>query len=767
MAILYIDPEGGNDVNDGLSFANRVKTIASGLTAARIAPGDHVRMIGSPPKTDTGVNATWTNLSSTITLGSALNALITDCETAWTAAANVTATAAAQRRMGSFGAQLAIAAGFTTGKVAHFDLGSNQDYSAYQGITFWFRTTANYANGVFELRLCSDTAGDVAVDTFAIETNETMITGYWPIYVDKGSALGSAIRSISIWALSDPGTVTIHIDNISTVKAKGSSQTDNLNLTSMISPGPDGPWWAIRGISGTTVTLEWYPGSEAGVQTNGWAGTTGSYDLYKWEVVRVRQIVGAFGQNDAVQDSGAAGVPITMSGGWNRSDMSAQDSETWLDGKWGWTDAIYNGTTRSYWTFEKINLVRWYYGYRTFIQSGFKIAVGGTVRFAALQQASINHTSHADGEVGDIQDTGGGNNCIIISGSIRLTVGNITHIGGGSTGAGGIVSAGSNEPVMTKIGNCDIRTCKNYAFDLGSAGGIYRIKIGNITARNLGGGLFFNGFGGSAIKMYDIEIGDIDCDTFGTGTIGWLFQNHQAFRLRMGTCNIRNGAGTAWGFQGYPQAETFIKAMITSGNGGAGWGNNNGFNFSCGRNRIKATSFTDSTPRGNDTGIVGNLRTNGYVAFHDYQGVADAHRIEYSGFSIGTALITSETGANRHTLSGLGWKFAVLNATVPSSLFPVRHVLGKIYVRANALVTLRIWVNRSDTAINARLCMPGRDIAGVTNDVTDTAVASASTWEELEITFTPTEAGWIYPELHGWGGSTHHFFFDDFTKVQA
>ena len=50
MATYYIDPEGGNNSNDGTSFANRKKWV-TGLT---IAAGDNIRLIGSPDPTVLG-----------------------------------------------------------------------------------------------------------------------------------------------------------------------------------------------------------------------------------------------------------------------------------------------------------------------------------------------------------------------------------------------------------------------------------------------------------------------------------------------------------------------------------------------------------------------------------------------------------------------------------------------------------------------------------------------------------------------------------------
>ena len=76
MATFYLDFENGNDANDGTTFANRWKTLTSGATAARIAPGDTIRIMGSPAPTSLGINGTWTSqaLQGTKSITGATNA---------------------------------------------------------------------------------------------------------------------------------------------------------------------------------------------------------------------------------------------------------------------------------------------------------------------------------------------------------------------------------------------------------------------------------------------------------------------------------------------------------------------------------------------------------------------------------------------------------------------------------------------------------------------------------------------------------------------
>ena len=64
MSIWYIDPVNGSDGNNGTSWAAAWQTITSGATAARIAPGDTIRIAKSPAPVSLG-NGTWTSTTNT------------------------------------------------------------------------------------------------------------------------------------------------------------------------------------------------------------------------------------------------------------------------------------------------------------------------------------------------------------------------------------------------------------------------------------------------------------------------------------------------------------------------------------------------------------------------------------------------------------------------------------------------------------------------------------------------------------------------------
>ena len=318
MTIRYLDLVNGNDANDGTTFALRKKTLGSASTGLLYA--DTVKVMASPEPTSVGQNATFTNGSDTITLTTAVTANIDTCETAWTAAANVTATAqTAINREGTNAAGLVVATAFTTGLIAYHDLGAAQDFSAYQQVSFLIRQSGKYADmaaSTFSLRLCSDAAGAVPVHSFTLPLLSDQC---WTALVfDNAAALGSAVRSIALYALLDPGGVTVAIDNVIACKAK--SAADSLTHQSLISKNTGSePWMAIDSINGTTIKLA--GGYQSVASRSGYSpnyyGATATQTLYKREPIVVT----------ARQQAGAACI---IECGWDTTDMTTQSGVTFV-----------------------------------------------------------------------------------------------------------------------------------------------------------------------------------------------------------------------------------------------------------------------------------------------------------------------------------------------------------------------------------------------------------------------------------------------------
>lgn len=336
----FCDTVGGNNSNNGTTFAQRKLTIAA--AEALCSPGDTVRVMASNPAVSLGHNATFTNKSATITEASASTTLISDCEAAWTGALNVTATASTgTMKENAKSASLVIAGAFTTGQIAYFPTGT-LDLSAYRQISFWERNTVAIPASTLRVDLCSDTIGAVPVYSFTI-ANALNATNSWTcLDLDNGSpmTLAIAIQSISITALLDPGAVTVLCDDFCAC----GSPTAGLTLHSLIGKN-DGVWFPIRSIKGTTVILDKDPDSISSATPRGYSGTTATVTAYILPVIPLN-VTSASNPYDwqtlSGGVSGTSGNQITISGGWNTTDMTTQTGYTVWSGGWSNT-GVSNG----------------------------------------------------------------------------------------------------------------------------------------------------------------------------------------------------------------------------------------------------------------------------------------------------------------------------------------------------------------------------------------------------------------------------------------
>lgn len=296
------DTSGAVTPRGGSSWADAWLTTTSGATAARIQPGDTIRYPENTP-VGTGVNATFTSGSKTVTLASALTKTVTSASTGWTASANITLSTTTNRKIGSNALLVTPAAGFTTGKVCYIGLGSTQDFSAYEKISFWFRpnTTTIIAASTYKICLCSDTIGNVIVNEVNVPAT-IPIASYHSFVVDYGSALGSSIQSVAIYANSDPGTTVFSINNI--------IAANDFNHNSIFG-WEDDCYYTVQSIDGTTVAID---AANTATGGRGWHGTNGTAELF-----HATPFVSYISTNvNAVQDTGSLSLgPITFTGGWN------------------------------------------------------------------------------------------------------------------------------------------------------------------------------------------------------------------------------------------------------------------------------------------------------------------------------------------------------------------------------------------------------------------------------------------------------------------
>lgn len=329
MATIYVDHVGGNDANDGSTFALRRKTMP---TAGAVSGGDSVRVMKSPDPTSIGA-CQWTDNSVTLTPSTPANLLIDDCESGWSGVTNSTVThgtTSSIRKTGAAYLNDVVATGFTTGKLAYKNLGATLDLSAYQQISLWFMSTSTITTTLF-LDLCSDTAGDTPIISLDISIPGGTTASVWrSIVVDYGAALPSGVNSIALRATTDPGSVTYRMDNI--VACKAPSDAACITHQTLIGKDTVGEpeWYPINEITSTTLGIGAAARSVNSNPARPYRGTTESVTTY------VRQCVpaGNLGQMDISYAVAATyNNRFEVSGGWNSTDMSSQDGETWITGK--------------------------------------------------------------------------------------------------------------------------------------------------------------------------------------------------------------------------------------------------------------------------------------------------------------------------------------------------------------------------------------------------------------------------------------------------
>jgi hypothetical protein len=329
MTIYYIDPEGGNDANNGLSFANRWRTFKN-TNSITVGITDEFRVMSSRPKQNLG-DAAWVDNRDYVVYSSPAFAVLTDGNTLMTGTTNVTIT-------GDFNVSLQwdLQANFIrcttsgkSGKIAHLNLGSVMDLSAYTHLSLALRSDNDTYPNVLDnitLNLCSDTTGDTVV--LALPLGATYrSSGLSQLLTNGGAALPTNIQSISLTlTTATPGTNRA-IYFLGLIACQGPDHASHISHLSLLSKQSSGEpeWMAIRGFR--TGGKVYFGGRASTTGDRGWRGTAETVNTW----VRLPTRAKFAATNEAKFDWLKDGVKITA--GWNRTDMSTQDDVTWVSGE--------------------------------------------------------------------------------------------------------------------------------------------------------------------------------------------------------------------------------------------------------------------------------------------------------------------------------------------------------------------------------------------------------------------------------------------------
>jgi hypothetical protein len=691
---LYVDTEAGNDANDGSSFALRKLSITSASAVA--SPGDVIRVMASADPVSVG-DATWTHLNSVLTLASSRTVdLYTDG--LWTAATNVTCSVSSTRREGASSSVNAIVAAFTTGLVSYYTV-SSTDLSAYQQLSFALRASSATADAsIYTVKLCSDTNGAVPIASVALPSQRLVANLWTPIKIDFGGAIGAGVQSIALYATTDPGTTTLFIDNV--------FATNDIALTGHLRKGSE-PWWVARSINGANIILDHGPNSLANSVPRGYVGTTETTTTYYQEPIKTPSVAAATNDIYTISSSGTSGNVITISGGWNRTDMTTQTGYTHLSG-FNNTGEMFGAAARDFFAIEK-----------------FVISHCGT---AIAVSSTCNDTSYSD----------------------------IYTVACSSWGISLSPTAGNNQSRHTATNIFCIQGGSGFGFNTTG-----KFTLTNITTySNLGAG-----FVSSAALCSSVE----NIDSRNNTTYGISLTNADGINFKLAASKNNGSVGIYLSGATNCRFENVETSSNNLGLSFAGSQNNSFFNITSDSNNTG--SFSATTPsstenyfynwtRGEATALTTIVDLQDSTFFSVDENGTDSHRIYTDN-----GLISSDA-TTRHTASGISWKLAP-TSTVRSVEYPLVQRIGAVPVKGGVEHTATVWMRRDNTDVEGEFVMKGYQLAGLGADSVQSISAGADTWEQLSIVFTPTVDGFVEFRARAYGGSTYSVYWDDFAVSAA
>lgn len=606
--------------------------------------------------------------------------------TLWTASTNITSQfRTASTREGDVGDQFLIDAAFTTGLAAYKSF-STKDLSGYQQISFGIVQFAGSvaSSGQLQLKLCSDTAGAVAVNTFDIPALGTL-SAYHVFTLDAGTNLGNNIQSIALYVTSDVGAQTILLSNIIACKAKSSN--DSLSLTSLIGKNTTNEtWYPILSINGTRVILDGRLGttpivSAAGGFPKGYFGTSQTITTYKRETIKTPPQSAAGNGVHLINDNISNFSPnIGIEGGYDTTNMSTQTGLTFFDGS---------------------NCLG--YGIASSSKQGFSFKKLGFVRYDRVSLTNI---------------------------------------------------------LFGEFKDCYVIGCFTNGFDLSTAS--QYCKFENVFCNNnyigLVGNFGFNKNTFTNCYFLSNNLRGMDLQTYNNNTFNnCYFHNNGSqavYAANGGGCGntwnnseFRNNQAEAYRTQGLSFNDTWNNC-ITSGN------TTNAIYSFGGSIYLNNCLINESS----EFGFYGG--GNGRIYCYNHDNTPGNYFI-----AVDFGLIRPQT-AVRYSNSGYAWALSP-TSDYRKEDYPLDLSVAKIAVNANGLVTIKAWMRRTSVGLSFRLRIKGGQIAGVTNDVISYMTASADIWQQVTLSFTPTEVGVVELLAECWGGTSFTGYIDDLSVTQV
>ena len=772
MPTYYIDFEGGNDANAGTSFATRWKTFTNGATAARIAPGDDIRVMASPNPTSIG-NATWTSgpIPTAINISSSTNAtpiVIT------TSAAHGLVT----------GDYVAIAS-HTTNTNAN---GVWQVGTVPTGTTFQIlqmggaNTTGNGVGGA---------SGSIRNVDAAIVKLASLLTqnialcgglGQKPAWVASTNVI--VTQNITTWKEGYSSASVAPLAAFTTGKAAYYTLPATLNLSSYQQVS----FW----INQTAGTL-----SAAGAcYVALCSDTIGNTVVHQCNIPAFTAlntwtpVVVDFGANlnNAIQsvafyvvtDNGAqtflldniiACKAASSADSLNLTSLIGKNTgtESWYALQSINSDAVMIGATNALVATNSNN--RGYYGTSGTVATSKR----ETIKLPSGTSASTTNTFTDSGTAGSLITYSGGWNrtdmstqtgetwydgqnglayCYNINTRSFISLDKLNAVRFNYAAS---ISSGNFNQVGTMYGV----SCGLYGFYF-SGGGSNNL-ISTLYSNGTGQGLALSGAGNTITTAYLSSCASNAVTTFTNGTGG--------YNTTIGTLNSYNNNGSA--------LEISVGDNLTVGTLNTGYNINYAISGLSGITHVNGGSSVGNV---SGVGINTDFVSSGSLYLNNFT-INDTLEVN---FVVPVGAVYSNRNDNTDNNSWVfqpngtinqqtsvvdspattSWKMNPTNSDA-SSTNPLSLKIGTVVCASGSLVTITARLRRDNTGLTMRLVCPGGQITGVASDVTSDMTAAANTWQTVTITFTPTKAGAVDIYAYAFGGTTNSGYVCNLTASQV
>ncbi len=746
---FFLDFEGGDNTRDGKTYANRWRTLTSGPTAARIAPGDTIRMMSTPTPTAVG-SGTWTGVIKRISAASSTSSATTPVVI--TATSHGLTTGDFINISGSSQTALLGVWKVNVLTVNTFELVGSTNPGGTGSLITWFWSN----NTVVELATPVTAHIDKCISGWVASANVTVSTsttsGYKIAHLNTSIAVATAFTTglaayktlpapldlssyeqISFWiaqtsgTTADSGSISIKLcsDTVGAVPVNTLTLDFSLGSTSVLVPVTLNNSAAL---GNNIQSVAFYVNTDSGAQT-----------------FRINHIIACK----------AASAPDSLS--FNSLISKNTASETWynikaIDNNYVILDS--GGQSDNHISSNNLG----YYGANetvtTYKRETAKYVVGGGL---SSDLDTFTKSGTADNEINYL---GGWDRSAMMSqdGETWLD---------GRRGDRGEIVLDYSYLYIEKLNfvrmNCPISSTTNVR--------LQGVKFKNCSFNNcfigIGDDTNTNAWTGSVIE---------DCFICNCNS-GIVIQSGMTF-LRCKLYNHGKGIDANPSVAVYPDNVNIINCEIVNAiTFSITLYHINQVNFI---NLITASSFNATIQVYHGTiymqnciltepeGIEQSLLSNkmGKIIGVNTTTTEHADSVNFINY-YGPTYIKAQT-AVRHTASGFAWQFHT-GSNNYIDYQPLELCLARILVEAGSLVTVKAWFRRTNGTATCRLYVKSNQIGGPASQQTADMTASADTWEELTVSWTPSEVGVV--EVHAgffeYSSLLGDMYVDDVTITQA